>query len=200
MLEKTEAYIFGLQPSVIFSELFANKVFSELMYFSYFSFYLLIICFTLAVFFKSKDKFIEGVFRLSASLYIFYIIFVIFPSAGPQFYFSFPDNTLPDAYVFNNIMLLIQELAEQPTGAFPSSHVGVSVIVLMLSRKILPVFYKLALIVVFLLILSTVYIKAHYLVDVIGGIIIAPFILKISDLLYTLLPENIIASKTNTIK
>ena len=35
-----------------------------------------------------------------------------------------------------------------------------------------------------ILILSTVYIKAHYAVDVIGGLIIAPFILYLSEFLY----------------
>lgn len=83
-------------------------------------------------------------------------------------------------------MHFIQNTAEQPTGAFPSSHVGISIIILLMAKKKAPVFYKIAWPFVILLIFSTVYIKAHYAIDVIGGLLIAPFILYLSDFLYHL--------------
>lgn len=185
-LEKLEFWIFGFQPSTEFSAYFSHKLMAELMYFGYFSFYLLILGFVLYFFFKRKEFFLEAIFKLSTSLYIFYLIFSIFPSAGPQFYFSAPQNLLPDAYIFDEIMHFIQKTAEQPTGAFPSSHVGISLIFLILSRKKAPLFYKMALPFVLFLILSTVYIKAHYAIDVLGGLLIAPFVLYLSDFLYQL--------------
>lgn len=156
------------------------------MYFAYFSFYLLILIFTLYVFLKKRDDFKQITFQMSASLYLFYFIFCFFPSAGPQFYFSPPENKLPDAFFFHHIMHFIQQMAEKPTGAFPSSHVGVSVIILMLSKKYAPRFLRITWPLVVLLILSTVYIKAHYLVDVIGGIVLAPFLLYLSNRLFHL--------------
>ncbi len=190
ILEQIDRTIFGSQPSILFSEILPNYLFSELMYFAYFSFYLLIISFVITAFFKSETIFTKAIFQLSASLYLFYIIFALLPSAGPQFYFSFPDNALPESYVFDKIMHLIQALAEQPTGAFPSSHVGIALIILTISKKILPVFFKIALPIVFLLILSTVYIKAHYVTDIIGGFIFAPFILWIANFLFKSIPEK----------
>ena len=156
------------------------------MYLGYFSFYMLILGFTLYVFFRRKEYFIQTVFQLSASLYIFYLIFSLIPSAGPQFYFSYPENVLPDAYIFDHIMHFIQRTSEQPTGAFPSSHVGVSLIILIISRKNAPLFFKIAWPFVIIILLSTVYIKAHYVIDIIGGVIIAPFILNLSDFLFRL--------------
>jgi len=184
LLEKIEVAVFGMQPSLEFAIYFSNRLFSELMYFSYFSFFLIILGFTLYMYFKKRDDFNKANFQLSASLYFFYIIFIIFPSAGPQFYFPSPQNSLPEAYVFDEIIHFIQRNAEQPTGAFPSSHVGVSIIILMISRKIAPVFFKVAWPFVALIILSTVYIKAHYAIDVLGGLLIAPFILYLSNILY----------------
>ncbi len=184
ILIKSDAYIFGFQPSVEFSSAFSSLLWSELMYFSYFCFYLIIMTFVLYVFFKRRAYFAEAVFKLSFALYFFYLFFSFIPSAGPQFYFNAPENRLPDAYFFNHVMHFIQETAEQPTGAFPSSHVGISVIIVWLSyRKALSLF-KLFGPVVLLLILSTVYIKAHYVVDIIGGLFIAPFILYLSNILY----------------
>jgi len=185
LLVNIEAVLFGFQPSLEFSSYFTNKFFSEIMYFGYFSFYVLILGFTLYVYFKKKPFFNEAVFLLSASLYLFYFIFGLLPSEGPQFYFSAPDNILPNAYFFDKIIHFIQLTAEQPTGAFPSSHVGVSVIIMIMTRKRVPLFFKIAFPFVVILILSTVYIKAHYLIDVIGAIIVAPLILYLSNILYS---------------
>ena len=189
-LENVEVLFFGMQPSIEFSLHFSNRLFSELMYFGYFSFYVLILGFTLFVSFREKRFFHKAVFLLSSSLYIFYFLFGLIPSAGPQFYFSSPDNILPNAYFFDKIMHFIQRTAEQPTGAFPSSHVGISLIILMMSRKKAPIFFKVALPLTVLLVLSTVYIKAHYVIDVLGAIIVAPFILYLSRFLYSLFSKR----------
>lgn len=186
LLADIEYGVFGMQPSLIFSVYFSNQLFSELMYFGYFSFYLLLLSFTLYLFIKRRDHFDEGAYKLTASLYLFYLIFCFFPSAGPQFYFTFPDNELPDALFFHHVMHFIQSVAEQPTGAFPSSHVGISVIILILSKKMAPHYFKMAWPFVLVLILSTVYIKAHYAIDIMGGLMIVPFILYLSNILYRL--------------
>jgi membrane-associated phospholipid phosphatase len=178
--------IFGFQPSVLFSEYFSHPIFAEIMYIGYFSFYLLIIGFIIALYVKKDALFTENIFKFTASFFIFYLFFGIFPSEGPQFYFDSPDKELPVAYLFDTIMHFIQAHGEQPTAAFPSSHVGLSIIILMLSKKSIPMFYRISLPFVVLLILSTVYIKAHYAVDVIGGIIIAPIIVYLATLLFNL--------------
>ncbi len=185
-LVKIETAIFGMQPSLEFSAYFSNKLFSELMYFAYFFFYVLILSFTLYMFIKKRNHFKKVTFQLIFTSYMFYLIFCFIPSAGPQFYFTYPENQLPKAFFFDHVMHFIQRVAEQPTGAFPSSHVGISLIVLILSKKITPEFYSKVWPLVLILILSTVYIKAHYAIDIIAGLIIAPFILYLSEFLYQL--------------
>lgn len=186
LLIQLDQIIFGFQPSILFSEYFSHPLFAELMYFGYFTFYLIIIGFIIALHLKKEANFAENIFKFTASFFIFYLIFGLFPSAGPQFYFDSPDKDLPVAYIFDTIMHFIQTNAEQPTAAFPSSHVGLSLIILMLSRKTVPRFFKISWPFVIIIILSTVYIKAHYVVDVIGGIIIAPFIVYLATFLFNL--------------
>lgn len=183
-LIKLEHWLFGVQPSVTFAKHFSNKLFSELMYFGYFSFYLLILGFVVYVFVKLPKERSELLFKLAAAMLLFYLFFGLLPSAGPQFYFSSPEKDLPTAYIFDKVMHFIQENAEQPTAAFPSSHVGISLIIMSLLRKRANVFFNIALPFVIILIFSTVYIKAHYVVDVIGGFLFAPVILYISTALY----------------
>ena len=130
----------------------------------------------------------ELFFKLATTMLLFYLFFGFFPAAGPQFYFSSPEKDLPTAFIFDKIMHFIQQ-AEQPTGAFPSSHVGISVAVLVLLRTKAPLFFKIAVPFVILLICSTVYIKAHYVVDVIGGLLAVPIVLSIASYLYKKTPH-----------
>tara|TARA_R110002050_G_scaffold82964_1_gene177185 strand:- start:3987 stop:4862 length:876 start_codon:yes stop_codon:yes gene_type:complete len=182
---KFDQWVFGFQPSIEFYEYFSSSFVTELMYFGYFSFYFIILGFVFIMYFKRKSLFIESTYKVAFSLLFFYFIFAIFPSAGPQFYFDVSERAVPtNGYLFQKIMHVIQDGAEQPTGAFPSSHVGVTIVILLLARKTLPLFYKICLPITILLMLSTVYIKAHYAVDAIAGFLIAPFILYLSDFMY----------------
>lgn len=180
--------IFGFQPSVEFSNYFANPIFSELMYVGYFSLYIIIIAFVFITYFKLKKEREILFFKLAAAMLLFYLFFCFFPAAGPQFYFESPKKALPTAFVFDKIMHFIQQL-EQPTGAFPSSHIGISLIILVLMRKRVPIFFWVAIPFVILLILSTVYIKAHYAIDAIAGILSVPIVLYLGNILYHNMPS-----------
>lgn len=180
-----DQWLFGFQPSLEFSNYFSSSWFAELMYFGYFSFYFIILGFIFIMYLKRKSLFIENTYKLAFSLLFFYFIFALFPSAGPQFYFDATERTVPtNGYIFQQIMHAIQDGAEQPTGAFPSSHVGVTIVILLLAKKTLPLFFKICVPLTILLILSTVYIKAHYAVDAIFGLLIAPIILYLADFMY----------------
>ena len=70
---------------------------------------------------------------------------------------------------FTELVNMAQRAGERPTAAFPSSHVGVSVVMMILALRgskklffgLLPFFI--------LLCCATVYIKAHYLIDALTG-------------------------------
>ncbi len=181
-------YLFGFQPSIEFSNYFSNPFFSEAMYIGYFSLYILIISFVFITYFRLKKEREELFFKLTASMLLFYLFFCFFPAAGPQFYFPASEKTLPSAFIFDKIIHFLQK-AEQATGAFPSSHVGLSIIILILMRKRALNYFIIAIPFVVLLILSTVYIKAHYAIDAIAGILFAPIILYLSTILYKKTPH-----------
>ena len=190
-----DQWIFGFQPSLKFSAYFNQPWFTELMYFGYFSFYFIILGFVFAMCFKRKALFLENTYKVTFSLLFFYFIFAIFPSAGPQFYFNEIERAVPtNGFWFQDIIHAIQASAEQPTGAFPSSHVGVTIFILLLAKKSLPLFYKICLPIAFILVLSTVYIKAHYAVDAIFGLLIAPVILYLADFTYHYQTKNKIST------
>ena len=180
-----EVTIFGGHPSVWFSEYFPWKWFNDLMNLGYLSYYFLIFILAFWIYKKQFENFPFVLFIICMSFYIYYFIFIIFPVAGPQFYLTPPDNQLPDAYVFRETIKFIHTMGERPAAAFPSSHVGIACILLYLSTKFAKELLKWFIPITIILILSTVYIKAHYVIDVIGGFLSVPIIYWISSQTYS---------------
>jgi membrane-associated phospholipid phosphatase len=174
-----DEFLFGCQPSLVFCRIMPWQWFNELMNLSYLSFYFIIGSTVLASYRTKKTKADSTIFVILFSFLIYYLLFIIFPVMGPQFYFPEPDNCTPDTWPFRAIMRFLQDWGEKPTGAFPSSHVGITVVCLLLlyAHKIRKLFWAVLPLAV-LLMASTVYIKAHYLIDVVAGLLTAPFLYR----------------------
>jgi membrane-associated phospholipid phosphatase len=175
-----EQKFFGFQPSLEFCSLVPNRWFNELMHLGYFSYYLMTFFVCLVVYLKARNDYNYVMFIILNSFYLYYLFFIIFPVVGPQFYFPYPQSAIPEAYVFGKLIEIIKQLGETPTGAFPSSHVGMALVFLYLGKQYSKILFTVMLPFAVLLTFATVYIKAHYLIDVIGGIISAPIVYLVS--------------------
>ncbi|MBF1514279.1 MAG: phosphatase PAP2 family protein [Prevotella pallens] len=193
-----EQNIFGCQPALLFSKELPDAFFSELFDMGYAAYYPMI-ALTVFYYFIWRYKEFERVsFILLASFFIYYVVFIFVPVAGPTFYYKavglktitagvFPNihdyfnlhkDCLPSPGFTNGFFYNLVEDAkaagERPTAAFPSSHVGISTICMFLvwhTRN-----YKLLMVLApfyFFLCCATVYIQAHYLIDAIAGVISA---------------------------
>jgi membrane-associated phospholipid phosphatase len=184
---KVDQLLLSCQPSLEFSSRMSWPWFSELMYFGYFSYYFIFFGTALWCYFFNKELFHKAVFVFVCSFYLFYIVFSIFPTMGPQFYFPPPLNEIPDGYLFCKLMRFLQAIGEKPTGAFPSSHVGISFTVVIFVAQHCRVLLKYVLPLFMILLLSTVYIKAHYLVDVLGGLAAVAFTYPLGNRIYRII-------------
>ena len=190
-LSNLDQNIFKFQPSIEFSKHFNSLFFSELFYFGYFCYYLLPLV-VFGILYKFLPQKIEEFgFILITSFLLYYFIFIIIPAEGPQFYFTFPDNYIEAQGIFGNAIKLIQKNGEAPTAAFPSSHVGISWIVIFWLYQNLRKSVKYFLPFVILLMFSTVYIKAHYFVDVVAGFLTAPIVFFLTFKFYKFLNHKL---------
>jgi len=173
--------IFGTQPSTVFSEIMPYAWFNELMNFAYCTYFFTIAGIVFYLLFRNKDAAFRATFIMLCSFFIYYILFIILPVAGPQFYVFDHDTALPSHGPMRELLLFFHAMGEQPTGAVPSSHIGIMTIYMTLlwqnGRKLFWWILPLS----FLLMLSTVYIRAHYAVDVLLGFATAPFIFLFSN-------------------
>ncbi|WP_321334196.1 phosphatase PAP2 family protein [uncultured Bacteroides sp.] len=200
LFASAEQWIFGCQPAVLFSRYLPQMWVSEPFNLGYFSYYPMILIVAMFYFIFRFELFEKLSFVLVTSFFIYYLIYIFLPVAGPQFYFPaigldqvmlghFPAigdyfnhhvELLPgpgyEHGFFYNLVDASQQVGERPTAAFPSSHVGMSTILMIMawrgSKKLF------AFLVPFYLLLccATVYIQAHYLIDAIAGFISAFFL------------------------
>lgn len=193
LFASAEQFIFGGQPSIWFCHTFPHLWVSEALNLGYFSYYPMIFLVTFFYFLYRFDLFEKLSFVLVTCFFIYYLIYIFIPVAGPQFYFPAIgfDNVAKGVFpsigdYFNHHQELLpgpgyqhgffyqlvegsQQVGERPTAAFPSSHVGISTILMIMawrgSKKLfifLSPFYV-------LLCAATVYIQAHYVIDAIVG-------------------------------
>ncbi len=196
LFAEADAALFGGQPSVDFSQHLSGIFWSELFHLGYFSYYVMIAVALIAPLFTSRRLFERQAFIVITCFLLYYVVYLFLPVAGPQFYFPaiglenvnaidypslgdyFRDHPTLHAVAgpdgpFRRLVEMMQGAGERPTAAFPSSHVGMSTVIMILffrhERKLfwgfLPFYVVLC--------LSTVYIRAHYLVDVFGGFVTA---------------------------
>ena len=204
----TEQFFFHCQPAVEFSKALPSMWFSEPFNMGYFSYYPMMVIVVMYYFVKRFDLFEKISFVLVTSFFIYYIFYILVPVAGPQFYFPaigmdqvnegiFP--ALGDYFNHNSILIpgpgyehgffykmveASQEVGERPTAAFPSSHVGISTIVMIMAWRISK---KLTLAIApfyVLLCCATVYIQAHYLIDSITGFVSAFGVYYVASKMY----------------
>ena len=190
-----EQSAFGCQPALTFASTFHWPVVSELMSMGYASYYPMIAVVVFFYFFRRYDEFERASFVILASFFIYYVVFIFVPVAGPTFYYKavgidniaagiFPaigdyfnthQECLPtpghhDGF-FYGLVEAAKAAGERPTAAFPSSHVGVSTVCMLLAAHtgqrrmvwfMLPFYIFLC--------LATVYIQAHYAIDALAGL------------------------------
>ncbi len=179
-----EQILWHCQPSLQFSRIMNNPWFNELMNICYFSYYPLIGCACILIYFRNPNHAAKAVFTIVCSFYLYYVIFALFPVVGPQFFVNETSPEVIQPYFFGKIMQSIIDNFEQPTGAFPSSHVGIAIIVCYVAFRSFKGLFFLVLPFVIGICFATVYLKAHYVIDVIAGILSVPIFIALSGSLY----------------
>ena len=170
--------LFGMQPSVTLARAIPAKPVAEFMYISYFSYYLLIPILGFSFYCGNRRLFPGFLLRISAVFYVCYAFFVLLPVIGPEAMGVVP----PPGYIFHDIMAFIYKHGEIGGGSFPSSHVAIALTVTLIAAKHRPrIFRCFFLPDVVLLSVSTVFLRYHYVVDIVAGIATTLLILALVD-------------------
>lgn len=191
-----ELTLFGCQPALLFSSAVPWAVFSELMDLGYAAYYPMIGLTAIFYFVLRYKEFARATFVIMTAFFIYYVVFIFVPVAGPTFYFNAIglDNAMAGVFpalgdyfnshqqclptpgyedgLFYHLVEDAKAAGERPTAAFPSSHVGISTIIMLLAWHARNRTFFFVLLPFFVLMFfATVYIQAHYAIDAIAGLL-----------------------------
>jgi membrane-associated phospholipid phosphatase len=184
-----DRWIFGVNPTQWMMQ-FANPVLTEIFQIAYFSYYILFILLGVELYRRYTVKdFDYGAFLVVYGFYLSYLGYFLLPAIGPRF-------TLHDFYAINeelpglfftswmrdfinageSISFSMAHAADHvQRDVFPSGHTQLTLIVVYVGH-----WYKLKTrwimtVLAGLLIVGTIYLRYHYVVDLLGGILFFVF-------------------------
>lgn len=185
LLISLDRTLFGTDPTVWLAR-HATPIVTEILQLAYVSYYFIMLTVGITLFLREEhDKFSYTLFVLTYGFFLSYLGYFTFPAVGPRFTlhdFASLDSDLPGLWLTNGIRAVINAGESIPAGianalasaqrdAFPSGHTEMTLLSLYLAfRERIPSRWILACAGT-LLIVSTVYLRYHYVVDVAGGVL-----------------------------
>jgi len=198
VLIKIDRMIFKTDPT---RELYkiANPFLTELLQIVYGTFFFLPIILGLDLTFTGKLKELDySAFIIVYGFILSYIGYILIPAIGPRFTlhnFELNDIELPGLCLTNFLREVVNSGESIPSGtlnpaaivqrdAFPSGHTQMTLLVMILSVKYKSRMRHFFILDGILLIFATVYLRYHYVVDLIGGFMFMLFTLWSGKYIY----------------
>ena len=185
LLIKLDYMIFNAHPTVAL-ERFTTPIVTELLQLAYTSYYFLPIILGVALKVKGeKAQFDRGIFLVILCFFLSFIGYILIPAIGPRFTINHLQGTeLHGIFLRDIIDSTLNALEGKKMDAFPSGHTAVTLVVLYLAYKFHRVIFWIFLPVVLALLVSTVYLRYHYVVDIIAGILLFAFTIYVGEKYY----------------
>jgi membrane-associated phospholipid phosphatase len=183
LLISIDRFIFGIDPTVYLYQ-FSHPILTEIMQIAYATFFLLPII--LGVEFQKKNDYNTFnfiIFTVVLGFFLSYIGYFLLPAVGPRFTlhdFDAQNIELPGIFITNFLREIVNIGESIPNGTinpievvqrdvFPSGHTQMTLIIMYLAVKLKSKNKIFFLVDGTLLIISTVYLRYHYVIDLIGG-------------------------------
>lgn len=185
ILIRLDYFIFNTYPGLIIERI-ENPLLTEILHLAYTSYYFLPIALGVILKIKgNREGFDRVLFLILLCFYLSYIGYILFPALGPRYTMNhLYSEELKGVFLFEHIQRILNHLEGVKRDAFPSGHTAIALTVLVLAYRYHKGFFYVTLPVVLLLVFSTVYCRYHYVVDVIGGILLTALTFIIGDRIY----------------
>jgi len=184
--------LFGVHPTVWIERLISPTL-SAFLQFAYISYYFIPLSLGVVLIARGKLKeFEEVLFGILLCFYLSYIGYLLIPAIGPRFTLGhLQTGGLQVSPFIEKIQDVLNNLEKNKTDAFPSGHTAVSLMSLYYAwRKREKSLFTVLIPVVAGLIISTVYLRYHYVIDVIAGIALTILTTYLAPILFAALSRR----------
>lgn len=185
LLIRMDYIIFNGYPTVALEKI-TTPFLTEIMQISYASYYFLpvILGMTLKIK-KMEQEFDKTIFLIILCFFLSYIGYIIIPAIGPRYTMNHLHEIELKGILLRDIIdKTLNALEGIKRDAFPSGHTAIALVVLYLANRFYRVLFWISLPIVLSLLVSTVYLRYHYVVDVIGGILLFIFTICVGEKIY----------------
>jgi membrane-associated phospholipid phosphatase len=191
MLIKWDHWLFGVHPTVWLQSVH-YPLFTEILQWSYLGYYFLPLMVPVGLHLAKKpEKVDEYLTIVFTAFYLFYFGNLIFPAYGPRFYLAhLHTEPLTGIWLADGVQHTLNNLEKIQLDAFPSGHATVIFILMYYTWKHVRKLFWLILPVCVALLISTVYLRLHYVVDIIAGLILTVFVIWMLRLILSRYPQK----------
>jgi membrane-associated phospholipid phosphatase len=185
LLIRIDAFIFGIHPTV-WMEQWIHPWLTDIMSFAYASYYFLPVIFIVILYLKRRmTEFNMSVFVLTFAYYVSFVGYIFFPAVGPRFTLVHLQSIPLEGSLLTDLVRdTLNALEHTKWDCMPSGHTQIVLIVLYLTHRYERFLFHLFFPIICGLIFSTVYLRYHYVVDLLGGAALAVGCVIIAPPLY----------------
>lgn len=177
-LIELDYWLFGQNPSVWLQSLM-HSFFTEIFEWSYLSYYFLPLIVPFVLFLTKKDdRIAEYLTIVLTAFYLSYFGNLIFPAYGPRFFLAhLYTESFHGLWLAEGIQHTLNNMEKIQLDAFPSGHATIIFVLIYYSWKHVRRLFWAILPICVALVISTVYLRLHYVVDIIAGLILTIIVL-----------------------
>ena len=185
MLIRIDFFLFGVHPTV-WMERWTVPWLTDLLSLAYASYYFFPVVLAIALYLKNpKRDFEVAMFVLLLGYYVSFIGYILFPAIGPRHTLTHLQTVpLEGSVITDFIRDTLNSWEHNKRDCMPSGHTQVALMVLFLSYRYRRLLFYFFLPVASGLILSTVYHRYHYVIDLFAGAFLAVACVIIGPRLY----------------
>jgi membrane-associated phospholipid phosphatase len=195
LLLELDLLIFSVHPTVWLEKLSVPWL-TEYLQWIYSTFYFLPMILAGLLYKQGRfSDFYFFVFVIVLGFYLSYFGYFAVPAIGPRFTINhLQTQPVIGVWLTTGIRDLLNQLENIQRDAFPSGHTEITLLTMMYAKRYAKSYYYVLIIIGSSLIISTVYLRYHYVVDVIAGIVLAIIVYLLAPWLFNKIQKGTIFS------
>ncbi len=185
LLIRIDFFIFGVHPT-LWMEQWIVPWFTDIMSLAYFSYYFIPLVLIAVLYLKNRMvEFDRAMFVLAFGYYVSFIGYILFPAVGPRYALTHLYSVhLQGSFITDFVRDTLNALEHNKRDCMPSGHTQIVLIALYLAHRYERLVFYIFLPIICALVLSTVYLRYHYVIDVFAGVVLAIGCVMIGPRLY----------------
>ena len=172
-LIRLDLFLFGVHPTLWMQQWIVPWL-TDLLSLAYLSYYFLPLTLVLTLYRKDRPDLYPTLFVLTLGYYVSFIGYILFPAVGPRYameqLYTVP---LKGSFISDLVRDGLNSIEHNKRDCMPSGHTQVALMVLYLAYRYEKILFYIFLPIVSGLLIATVYLRYHYVIDLLAGAALA---------------------------